>query len=405
MDKLRVWCLLRDQLAHVQPVEEFFGDRAEFVCDENWEPSAIIKARPHIVLCVNDFHYEVSRCLDAARAVGIPTLVIQDGILEWRCQYENPAFGQGGGAPQHQPVIADKIACIGQQSARQIAAWGNSDKIEVTGMPRLDYLLARDFAPRRRPGRRILVMTAKTPGFTPEQVKITLRSLHDLKGHLDSRPDVEVIWRVRPALAAELQIENHLRELASQELVQIIEQVDAVITTPSTSILEAMLMERPVAVLDYHNVPRFVPTAWTASAREHISRILAELLDPPGAKLAFQRDCLHDCLECDGQAAERVAELIGKMVTFARDQQGANRQSRLPANLLNRTDATPMNRTLDLSELYPGKEAFSIVDVQALQVRLARAEKENERLQLRVQARGLGYWIFTLGRRLAQCFR
>src|SRR5690606_26345251 len=125
----------------------------------------MLKAAPDILVCVNDFPYEIMRCIDAARAANIPSLVLQDGILEWRCQYENPTFGFGGGAPQHQPVIADKIACIGHQSARQIAAWGNAHKVVVTGMPRMDYLLDYEVTPPSHPAKRLLVMTAKKPGF------------------------------------------------------------------------------------------------------------------------------------------------------------------------------------------------------------------------------------------------
>jgi len=51
-----------------------------------------------------------------------------------------------------------------------------------------------------------------------------------------------------------------------------------------------MRLGRPVAALDYHNVPRFVPTAWTISARHHIPQVVAELLNPPATKMAFQRD-------------------------------------------------------------------------------------------------------------------
>ena len=146
----------------------------------------MVRARPHVVLCVNDWPSEIARCLDAARIAGIPSLVLQDGILEWRCQYENPLFGAGGGAPQHQPVLADKIACIGWQSARQIAAWGNAAKVEVTGMPKLDPLLGRKTAPIAGRPRRLLVMTAKRAGFTPDQVRVTVRGLQDVARHLEA---------------------------------------------------------------------------------------------------------------------------------------------------------------------------------------------------------------------------
>jgi len=304
----RIWCLLRDQFAHVQPVEAVLTGRAEFHYDAEWDPA---KIQADLVLCINEFHYDVIRCLDAARAAGIPTLTLQDGILEWRCQYDNPLFGD---APQHQPVLADKIACLGAQSARQIAAWGNAGKTEITGMPRLDHLLQRPRVPVRQPGTRLLVMTAKNPGFTDAQREITLASLHDLKRHLDSRPDLQIHWRVSKSVAEALGVANQLQEVASAELAGQVEQADAVISTLSTAMLEAMVLGRPVAALDYHNVPRFVPTAWTITAREQIAPIVNQLLSPLAVKLAYQNDCLADSLRFDGPAAPRVAALIEAMI-------------------------------------------------------------------------------------------
>ncbi len=389
---LLVWCLLRDQLAHVRPLEAHFGDRARFVYDEVWDPARLLAGRPDVVLCVNDWPYDVARCLDAAREAGIPSLVLQDGILEWRCQYENPLFGSGGGAPQHQPVLADRIACLGRQSARQIAAWGNASKVEVTGMPRLDHLLARPRVPRARPGRRILVMTAKNPGFTPEQREVTLRSLQDLKAHLDTLSGVEVAWRVSKVLVPELGIANRLTELAGAELVELIERADAVVTTPSTVMLESMLLDRPVAALDYHNVPRFVPTAWTISARDHIPGVVAELLDPQPRKLAFQRDCLDDCLACDGPAAPRVAALVERLA--ARGERRARHGVDAPAPASNGSAPT-------LADLYPAEPVFRETDPQRLQVRLLRAEKDNERLRAALGQRSVAHRLYELGRSLS----
>jgi hypothetical protein len=401
-ETIKVWCLLRDQHAHVKPVEEHFGERAQFVYDEDWVPEKLLEHRADIVVCVNDFYYDVARCLDAARGHGIPSLVLQDGILEWRCQYENPRFGAGGGAPQHQPVIADKIACIGNQSARQIAAWGNCAKVEVTGMPRLDALLERRVQAIPCPGHRVLVMTAKKPWFTPAHQELIVRSLLDVKAYLGSLPGIETVWRVTKNLGDMLGVENRLQELGAGELASVLSGVDAVISTPSTALLETMLMGKPVAALDYPNVPRFVPTAWTISAPEHIPPVVAELLDPPANKLAFQRDCLEDCLRCDGPAAPRVANLIVKMVCCAREARLAGRPLCLEPDLLGNGTAYAPDHAVSLAALYPENPVFQERDIEALQVRLVRAEHENARLKESLAERGIRYWASAALRYVAR---
>jgi hypothetical protein len=404
LSQIRIWCLLRGQFAHVKPVEEHFGPRAEFIYDDTWDRSLMLSNRPDLVLCVNDYPYEISQCLDAARKEYIPSLVLQDGILEWRCQYENPLFGAGGGAPQHQPVLADKIACIGNQSARQIAAWGNLKKVEVTGMPSLDYVLKRKHKPVLRPGCRLLVMTAKKPGFTPEQTARTLQSLKDVKSYIRALSDVEVIWRTSKNVAQMLGIDNQLRECSSYELVDLIERVDAVITTPSTAILEAMLLNRPVAALDYHNVPRFVSTSWTISARDHIPKVIAELLNPPPRKMAFQRDCLMDCLACADRAAPRVGALIEQMIAFARKAKNGQ-EKQMPLHLLSSEPAFSLTGGSTLGEFYPENPLFFDNDVVSLQVRLARLQKRNEEIQKELNHRGIGYGVYVFGRHLANLMK
>jgi len=378
---LRVWCLLRDQFAHVKPVEEAFGPEAEFIYDGDWDPLKIEQAKPDILISVNDFHYDVARCLEKGSQLGIPSLTLQDGILEWRCQYENPLFGDGGGAPQHQPVLADKIACLGAQSARQIGAWGNLRKVEVTGMPRLDYLLNTDAPTLRKPGCRILVMTAKNPGFTPEQREATVRSLKDLKTRLDARKDLKVSWRISPKVVAAIAVENQYQEAVSQELADLLKEADAVITTPSTAILEAMLLKRPVAALDYHNVPRFVPTAWTISAPQHIDTVVDEILNPSACKLSFQQDCLNECLFCDGPAAPRVANLIREMFRLADAARRQRIRLKLPDRILAKGETLRPSQPAPLADLYPNQPVFGEMSVASLQLKLARVENENLRLK------------------------
>ncbi len=398
---LRVWCLMRDQFAHVRPVEAHMAGRAEFTYDDAWEPAALLEAQPDVVLCVNDWPAGVARCLDAARAARIPSLVLQDGILEWRCQYENPLFGAGGGAPQHQPVLTDVIACIGRQSARQIAAWGNAGRVEATGMPRMDHLLSRDVKPRREPGRCILVMTAKKAGFTDEQSAVTLRSLRDVRAYLESLPDVEVIWRVSREMAEALGVANQMRETSSVELTEVVERSDAVITTISTAILETMLLDRPVAALDYHNVPRFVPTAWTISAPEHIAPVVSGILSPDARRMAFQRDCLHDCLECDGPAAPRVAALMERLASG--ESWSAEHPSAAASTRSNGSGGDGRVRphpALPLADLYPDQEIFAEQDVQRLQVRLARAEHDRDQLERALRQRSVAQRLYALGKSL-----
>ncbi|MBV8833593.1 MAG: hypothetical protein JO108_30720 [Acidobacteriaceae bacterium] len=397
----KVWCLAPDQWDHLRPIETEMDAEAEFIYDPACDPARMLEGRPDIVLCVNEFRLAVADCLYAARRAGIPSLLVQDGILEWRCQYENPLFGAGGGPPQHQPVLCDRIACIGQQSARVIRSWGNAEKVEVVGMPRLDHLLRRPKVDRCLPGRRVLVATSKNPGFTPEQREITRRSLVDVASELNALPDVQVTWRVSPSMARELGVSNSLAEFSSYDFASTLEHSDALITTPSTSMLEAMLLDRPVAALDYHNVPRFVPTVWSITSREQIRPALTDMLRCPENKMQYQGCLLADYLACDGPAAPRVADLIRRMITAARHASwnGADTNSDT-TNEEHKRQRQPAN-TLPLSSLYPDQAIFQIHDLNVLYAHVARLQKENKRLKQDLTARSLTNGLYKVGRLLS----
>lgn len=400
--KFKIWCLLREQFSHVKPVEEVMQHQAEFIYDANWEPEIILEKQPDLVICVNDFPYEIVRCLDTCRQIFIPSLVLQDGILEWRCQYENTLLGAGGGAPQHQPVMADKIACIGNQSARQIASWGNQNKVEVTGMPKLDILIEKSKSNIPQVSGNVLIMTARTPWFNLNEKDIVIRSLIDLKEFFNNNSRFKPIWRLTQNLNYIINVNNELNEIGTLELHDILLKSEAVITTPSTAILEAMLLNKPVAALDYNNVPRFVQTAWTISAPDHIPIIVNELVNPSFKKMIFQHDILKDCLRCERPASPNVAELIVKMIKIAEEC----KQRKLPLNfrshLLDYKELIHNYSAPPLSKLYPDQQVFLETDIQALQVRIARLNKENEKLIKEIKKRKIGDILAAIRRFISQ---
>ena len=219
------------------------------------------------------------------KARNVATLYMIDGILEWRNAWENRP-DEIACPYTMRPVLAHKVACIGHSQARVLDSWGNAGKTEIVGIPRLDSYsnatvtdLARQEASDQF---RVLVMTAKTPGFTPEQIETTKQSLIDLKDWQTKNPTignrkVEFIWRLTGDLASEIGVKNQLNDLSGGELKDSLNQADAVVTTPSTAILEAMLTELPVAILDYHNCPHYVTAGWDICSRDHIDLAMQQM--------------------------------------------------------------------------------------------------------------------------------
>jgi hypothetical protein len=170
-------------------------------------------------------------------------------------------------------------------------------------------------------------------------------------------------------------VPNELRDTTGDDLAAALGRVDAVVTTPSTAVLESMLQGVPVALLDYSNSPQYVPAAWTISAPQHLDEVLPELVRPPEPKRLFQDAVLHDALECRTPAAPRLAYLIAEMARIGRECRERGDPLRFPRRIL-RDDQDghqlPEER-FDLAGLYPDHPVFANMDRAALQVELGHA--------------------------------
>jgi hypothetical protein len=309
-----------------------------------------------------------------------------DGILEWRFIWTSHDPGEAS-TPQYQPALSHKVACLGRSQARLLESWGNFGKCEVVGLPRLDTLL--ESQPRRRqPGAptRLLITTARTPGFARDQVRTVERSLQDLKTWLDrarsmGRFDIEPVWRLTFELEGRLGVRNELSDDTGQELARMLADVDAMVTTPSTCLVEGMLQGIPVALLDYHNCPQYVPAAWSITAREHLDQVLPELVAPPTTHMLHQKMILHDTLECRTPALPRLIRLVEDMVHTARECRQAGRPLVFPGRILpdGQGGHHLWGEGLDAATLQTDQAVFDARDRTVLQKQIGHLRAQHRR--------------------------
>jgi uncharacterized coiled-coil protein SlyX len=316
----------------------------------------------------------------------VPILILCDGILEYRNTWQHPDLVDGS---IFQPVCGHKLACIGRGQARVIESWGNVGKCEVVGLPRLDAELAAQAPPVQTAGPfRLMIATANTPAFNDQQRQTVVKSLSAIKSRLEASPmidgrQIQVTWRLSDGLGSELGVGSEDIENLPP-ISDVMNEVDAVITTPSTMYLESVLKNRPTAVLDFHNSPQYVTPAWPISHDQQFDEVLAELANPPAHKMLFQASVLRDQLECQSAAAPRMIELIEAMV--------AERQRSLdelkPLQFPNRILADPqfgfasVPAEFELESLYADNNVFANQELHRIQIELTAAIQRLEQLPL-----------------------
>jgi hypothetical protein len=244
--------------------------------------------------------------------------------------------------------------------------------------------IAQPVRPENRPPR-VLVMTAKTAGFTEEQVRTNTAALVDLRDYFTGRSDIDVIWRLTQGLDKSLGVHNALVDLTGLELASVLKQVDAVITTPSTSMLEAMLLGTPVALLDYHNTPHYFEAAWTISCSSHVAPIVSQLLAPSPERAAYQEYLLQEQLACVTPASDRLAALIERMLNERR--KAATGECKLPSRIIDGEDlfVTSELPVGELLGLYPHLSQPKERTIRELRLSLIAAHASVEVLHQRIR--------------------
>ncbi|MFN3445981.1 MAG: hypothetical protein ACK44D_09585 [Bacteroidia bacterium] len=388
-------CLFRDQYAHIKPVEDALKDSVSFEYLEEWTTEKIKDSKPDIIIGINEFHPEVAYCYELAQSLNIPTLTLQDGILEWRFMFENPIYeGNSKGAPLHFPVLADKYACISPFYAHIIQCLGNEGRVEVTGMPKMDKLPILPYSPDKTPNKkkRVMVITATKPWFKDEQESVVHQMLLDLKLYFESRPDIEPVWRVTKLLFRDIDVKTTYNAKESKEIVEQIMSCDAVISMPSTAIIEAMRCGKPVAQIDYFNVPNMVNTSWKISCKSQIEQTISELLNPEPFKMWMQDTCHHLMCVKDNLAAERVSELILKMVNHSKENPGKP----MPDFLLDPVFYQNRNMPLQPKHMFLKRETLQHTDDTWLRAKLLRLELQNQTLKAKLDKRTLSSILIGL---------
>ncbi|MEM7782258.1 MAG: hypothetical protein AAF623_02820, partial [Planctomycetota bacterium] len=217
----------------------------------------------------------------------------------------------------------------------------------------------------------------------PEQIETTQQSLKDLKqwfeqSQINHPGKYEVVWRLTGQLDDALGLENRWHDFTGKELADQLLYVDAVITTPSTAMLEAMKFERPVALLDYHNCPHYVPACWTISTADQFDSVIEQLAHPSDTMMHFQKTILKDSLQSFESSTERMIQLVQKMASAAKQQIQAGEELKFSSPILD--PPASLSGKFSHRQFYPSVTEFEISDLTMAQLELSHSRREIKHL-------------------------
>ena len=237
------------------------------------------------------------RSLRDARELGIPSLLLMDGIVEYRNTFVNPRVGEGF----LRPAPAGAVACAGEGDRARLETFGN--RAFATGLPRLAPITAMP----PPGGASVLVATARTPAFNEEEWGLLVDALEQVRDWL-CELGVAARWRLTGGLDGRLGVTNEAGTLRGA-----LAGSSAVITTPSTLLVESMLAGRATALLHPFATPRWQEAAWVLDGGP-VEATLRDLVGADSERMARQGELLAALHQGERPAAEALADLCLDLV-------------------------------------------------------------------------------------------
>ncbi len=296
----------------------------------------ILDPPPDLVVVPNDGAFPYDRIAALLRSRRVPFLLLQEGVRFDYPGATDPGYhrqGRGG---------ASAIAAWGESSAEYFRRRGVPDeRIHLVGCPRFDALLATDWAAagadaarRLGLGGRVLLLVTNPIddlGLTSTAEKLALvRRFAAGLGPLFEDPELTLVVKIhrresaadyRAALAGAAP-EGRLRVVGDEPLYPLLGAAAAVVVIASTVGLEALLLGRPLGVLE---VPRvgyvhdYVGSGAAAALApgDGLADSVGALLERPAARRREVEDYLSHTLAVRRGATRRVAELVAGLAAEA----------------------------------------------------------------------------------------
>jgi glycosyltransferase involved in cell wall biosynthesis len=304
---------------------------------------AIERERPDLILITYEYGLAGMAAVIAGKLAGVPTLAVQHGnISPGHIGYlHTRAEISGESAPKYYP-LPDKTAVYGPWVKRVLVEDGNypEDRVAVTGQARYDFLAGadrtfsrEDFCKRLKIGddsKIALICTQPLPILKEREAFV-----EGVLGALKGFPGLQIVIKPHP-----LEKRRWLEEAAAKQgaravilpprsnTYEALYAGDVMLASFSTTITEAIILDKPAVVVNLSGRPDFIPYAESGAAlgayqARDIAPAVRKALYDQAARQSLRRArarfVREHCYQVDGRAGDRVVSLIKQMIKEAKE--------------------------------------------------------------------------------------
>lgn len=137
---------------------------------------------------------------------------------------------------------------------------------------------------------KFLVTTANTPYFDEIEFKLLVKLLKDIKKISDEIQEIDFLW-----IISDKKLSNSLGIKPSKEkFINIYKNIDGLISTPSTIILESMKLNIPSCTLIYREEPLFYSSGWNMFFGANYLKIINQMKNKSFINILFQESIVNN---------------------------------------------------------------------------------------------------------------
>lgn len=396
---MNVVAITPDRDHYITPIEPFLDYPLLFLRKPAWEE--LQPLNPQAVIFLGDWLFEQQELIKKCKKNRIPTILMMDGTIEWKHFFENPKWSYGGNEAPYFPVYCDKIFVPGESTLRFLNFFGNRDKCEVTGFPRLDHYanIKQSHLNSGRNKKTLGIMSGNTAGYTPRQIKESKQLFEDLYHWAKKQSDIDVLWRLRKGFEKVLDVE--VVNDQAESLINFLEKVDAVICQPSTAAYEAMLCKIPVALADYNIAPNYMHAAWEIHSPQQIDEVIKDMFNPPPLKISLQQHLLDDNLAFCGVSSKLCAALINEMIKIS--EKTPSQELHYPTSMSRKAVKEMGIKYTQLEfPLFSNRTIYTFNENTILQEAYTKLENIIKKKDLQLRRRTIGFWMERMIRKITE---
>jgi hypothetical protein len=273
------------------------------------------------IIISDEWAPEVRACIASCKLRGIPVFHILDGVIRWKNLFENPrSLVPENGTPFMRPLMSDVTFVMGDLQAAVLRWLGNS-MICVSGLPRFANYDPKSCSHGDHPQPRLLLASSNRPWYTESQRDFFIPAFQRLLDVLKrdcARLDVPLHCRLSPLVEWENIEPAWLGP--HPPFHEQLQSCSAIITTPSTIAVEAMLLGIPTLIFDPWADPILTPSPWVADDANAVSTLLPSLLSPSKERASLQDFILNLTVRDSRNSTELIVNVISQEVAKRRAQ-------------------------------------------------------------------------------------